>query len=290
MLMGGHWYGVLGTAPGTGTGSQTIEARHSDWETLAKSKNRSDMFEIWPVMENIYDTWNDTFAWGAEVSFTNDPHHFNETLLNGGGLKSVGRSTAVDFWRQRNQGDGHGNYVKIARRTGSLDLGLGAHTLFYVVQAHKVGETMPADAKVSPEDAAVIVDLLLAEGAALEKLLEKSGIVSGEKRSDAWQVNHALLTSFFVHHCVVITGHLPSEYWPKYRRSNSEPRPVSLCTCAEFGQHAECEHVVFCASHDRWRRRTNACGHPSNEDTWPKAKAWPDSMSSGGNEHVVSTL
>ena len=62
------------------------------------------MFEIWPVMENIYDTWNDTFAWGAEVSFTNDPHHSNETLLNGGGLKSVGRSTAVDFWRQRNQG------------------------------------------------------------------------------------------------------------------------------------------------------------------------------------------
>ena len=32
MWVGYHWGGVLGTALGAGTGSQTIEARHAQWE------------------------------------------------------------------------------------------------------------------------------------------------------------------------------------------------------------------------------------------------------------------
>ena len=41
LLLAGHWYGILGTAPGTGTGSQTIEARHSNWQTLVEKRTRS---------------------------------------------------------------------------------------------------------------------------------------------------------------------------------------------------------------------------------------------------------
>ena len=73
-------------------------------------------------MEELYESWDQTFAWGSDVSFTNFPRQYNESLLNGCGLKAVGRSTAVEFWRAR----GHGNYVKLQRQTGNLDLRLGA--------------------------------------------------------------------------------------------------------------------------------------------------------------------
>ena len=109
MLIAGHWYGILGTAPGTGTGSQTIEARQSDWQELLRTRCKAKVFSIWPTMQEIYESWEDTFAWGAKVAFTNMPRHFNETLLNGAGLKKAGRSTAVEFWHNR----GKQNYREI---------------------------------------------------------------------------------------------------------------------------------------------------------------------------------
>jgi hypothetical protein len=240
-LVAGHWYGILGTAPGTGTGSQTIEARHSQWQEEVRVRSRSNIFTIWPAMQDIYDSWEDTFAWGAEVSFSNTARHFNETLLNGAGLKSVGRSTAVEFWRDR----ANGNYIPINRQTGPIELGVKAHTTFYVMQTHRVGDIMPAKAVISKPDADCVVSMITSEGPALEKILVKAGIVLGEPWTDTWSVDFNVARHFFKDLCVVITGHLPGQYWPKYRKLTRERRDTTLCTCAEYVQHAECEHQVF---------------------------------------------
>ena len=39
-LLAGHWYGILGTAPGSGTGSQSLESRHSFWEDIVEKTQR----------------------------------------------------------------------------------------------------------------------------------------------------------------------------------------------------------------------------------------------------------
>ena len=79
----------------------------------------------------------------------------------------------------------------------------------------------------------------------LEARLLATGIISEEKCSDTLHVDHKSLGRRVDDHCVVMTGHLPAEYWPKYRRRTSEPRAVTLCTCGEFSAHAECEHQLF---------------------------------------------
>ena len=192
-------------------------------------------------MEELYQTWEDTFSWGADISFTHVPKHYNEALVNGGGLRSVGRSTAVEFWRQRDEG----NFVRLHRQTGPTELGQLAHTTFHVMSSQQVGEIMPASAVVSEEDATHIVELLISEGPRLEKLLVDTGIVSGDPGTPEWQVNLEALTHLLHNHCVVMEGHLPTAYWPRYRRATGELRQTIVCTCLEFCQHAECEHQVF---------------------------------------------
>ena len=53
------------------------------------------------------------------------------------------------------------------------------------------------------------------------------------------------LKKHFHTHCVVMTGHLPFAYWPKYKRLTGERKAVTFCTCGCFGQHVECEHQYF---------------------------------------------
>eukprot|EP00975_Prorocentrum_lima_P039591 8318431-Prorocentrum_lima.AAC.1 len=93
--MAGHWYGVLGTAPGSGSGSLTLEARHSQWERELCHDDRSDALQILPKMQALYyNQWERIFAWGSPPSFDLLPKHWCEELLNGGALRTAGRSPA----------------------------------------------------------------------------------------------------------------------------------------------------------------------------------------------------
>ena len=68
LLMAGHWYGVLGTAPGTGTGSQTIEARHSQWQT--------DVWEQW--LRGVNPPIVVVAAWGWLTRVSLADNHSND--------------------------------------------------------------------------------------------------------------------------------------------------------------------------------------------------------------------
>ena len=131
ILVAGHWYGILGTAPGTGTGSQSIEARHADWQEKIRSRCSASLLTIFDAMQELYSDWVDTFSWGSEVSFANLPRTVNEVFVNGSGLARLGRSTAVEFWKKR----GQGNFVQLSKQTGSTADGPAAQTQFYVVRA-----------------------------------------------------------------------------------------------------------------------------------------------------------
>ena len=56
--VGYHWTGILGTAPGTGTGSQTLEARHSQWENELKGESRRSPLRVLPSMQELYERWD----------------------------------------------------------------------------------------------------------------------------------------------------------------------------------------------------------------------------------------
>ena len=94
-------------------------------------------------------------------------------------------------------------------------------------------------------DATHVVDAITSEGVALERVLMEAGVVTGDAWSEAWSLDTKVLRRLFHDLCVVMKGHLPGEYWPKYRKASQEPREITLCTCPEFAQHAECEHQVF---------------------------------------------
>eukprot|EP00973_Karenia_brevis_P046015 6373799-Karenia_brevis.AAC.1 len=67
-------------------------------------------------MQEMYtEHWCDIFHWGQPCSFDHYPTEYDDNLLNGGALRTAGRSPAVDFWRNRD----NGNYRRVSRRTGT---------------------------------------------------------------------------------------------------------------------------------------------------------------------------
>jgi hypothetical protein len=244
MLIAGHWYGICGTYPGTGSGSQCIEALHSTWQREVQHDSRASLLTVLPAMQALYNRWKDIYEWGRPVSFTSFPKELNPALLNSAAYRSCGRSSAVEYWAHR----GLPNFIKLARRTGDLQLpGQEAYTEFYVVAAQSSAAGMPAPAErvVSQSTAERIVAMLVSSGAQLEALLQDAGVVQGCKADGTWRVDIAALRSCFGEHAVVYYGHLVHAYWRRVRRGGGATKAYGLCTCACFMQHAECEHYMF---------------------------------------------
>ena len=86
---------------------------------------------------------------------------------------------------------------------------------------------------------------MIFEGQSLESLLRAQGVVTGDAWTATWHIDVDRLRALFEDHCVVIRGHLPAHYWPRYKRCSGLPIAGTLCTCQTFGQSAECEHQYF---------------------------------------------
>ena len=68
---GEFWTGILGTIPGTGTGTQTVESFHSFWQSLLKSKLKSNPLEFISLMQGLYEKqWKHLMATDAEQWFS----------------------------------------------------------------------------------------------------------------------------------------------------------------------------------------------------------------------------
>ena len=125
------------------------------------------------------------------------------------------------------------------------DCSYQAYTHFYIMRTHRIDKVWPAQAVVDSDVANLIADAIVAEGLALQNALEKMQVVVGDSYTADWHINLQNLSTFFVDHCAVMTGHLPSHYWPKYHRLTQEELPLTICTCQMFSQHASCEHQYF---------------------------------------------
>lgn len=264
MWTAGHWYGILGTVPGTGSGTLTLEARHAQWEDIVRTGTQKNIFRILPQMQEMYDDhWSDLFGWGEKLSFDHFPKQYDESLLNGGALRSAGRSPAVDFWRNR----GEGNHQRVHKQTGAADSDNNGNSTFYVLRTEKHAKETPAEAKISPSLAQNMVDLITNEGNALEATLLQTTIVEGELSDGTWSVNIDRVEDYLCRHCVVMCGHLPKAYWPRYRKGSKISEDFLLCTCKWFIQHACCEHVYFVATLRGQKPHPSMDRAPNLEDT-----------------------
>lgn len=242
----GFWSGIIGTYPGTASGTQTLESFHAYWQTLISSQ-RPGPGQVLPVIEKLYENdWVKKFEWHEKREFATWPQSPGESLYNSATLRTAGRSTAVDFWRRREKRlCGQRNFAELWVRTDGAKASVDRSglTRFWVMRATKVKDTMPANAVVDLNMAKRIANMIAAEGKELATALEQAGVVTGA--ADAKELNLTQLQIHFVEHCAVMEGHLPDTVWPRARTELQVRWPARVCACTTFALHADCEHVLF---------------------------------------------
>ena len=246
ILFAGFWAGILGTYPGSGSGTQALESFHAYWQSLVQKEARPSPVRIFDVMQRLYkDTFAHKYAWGQPRTFGNIPKDHARCLINGAGLRSAGRSPAVDFWAKREQQlDGTRNYRKaFAPRSGQRSSVAGETTTVFVMATASKRGVAPSEQTVAQTFADAWVRLLVSEGESLQKALRDTHIVVDE--DGAPSIDLGMLETFFLDHAAVLQGHLPDTAWPRFQRSTQERLPAQLCTCLHFIQHADCEHNIF---------------------------------------------
>ena len=248
IMFAGFWSGIIGTYPGSSSGSQTLESFHSYWQAGIQARARAKPTAVLRCMQDMYrDDWQEKFQWAEERSFLTWPETAAEALYNSESLRQAGRSPAVDFWKAREgRGAGKTNYYQVWVRTDGQHQSVDAAgiTTFWVCRSVKCGGVTPADAVITKEFGTCFANLIACEGPELEKWLVKSGIVT-EVQAQKKSLNIDKLKEFFGRHCAVIEGHLPNSCWPRQQRKMQSSFRSIVCTCLEFLMHGECEHVVY---------------------------------------------
>ena len=92
------WVGILGTSPGSGGGTNPLEARRASWEAELKSRTRDGLLTALRDMQRLYSKWVTVFEWGKPLRMSAFSADENEYLLNSASLRSQGRSPAIDYW------------------------------------------------------------------------------------------------------------------------------------------------------------------------------------------------
>ena len=226
-----HWHGVLGAIPGTGTGSQTAEAFHSQWQRVAAASAQT-FTAFWQTMKSTYEkNWLPAFGWGEAPAVGTWPRDIDQSLISGGSLIRLGRNTASEYWRHRLLP----NFEH--REVGGTD--------YWVVPTLSANGVAGARRQVETATADRLVAMLYSEGAQLERHLVEAGVVEGEPYKKSWRICLEKLEWCFEKHAVVFAGRLPEQRWPRYYAHSQTQHPKILCTCSCFGQRGECEHAYF---------------------------------------------
>ncbi|CAJ1458910.1 unnamed protein product [Effrenium voratum] len=216
----GFWGGILGTYPGSSSGTQTLESFHAYWQSSIKAKARVSPTEIFASMQQLFENdWASRFAWEEEKTFVTWPARSADALFNSKSLRSAGRSPARDFWEHREPRlCGNRNYRQVYIRTGEAGgTDVDGVTTFWVLQSRLQGGVMPAEAVVTPQVAEMVANLIASEGPQLEKWLCKAGIAKdGELELKALQ-------KYMQQYCAVLEGHLAQASWPRVRRKLKKP-------------------------------------------------------------------
>ena len=244
LWFGGFWSGIVGTYPGSASGTQTIESFHSAWQRKLQ-RDRVSPVQLFDRMQQQFDEWADKFRWDDIKEFATWPTQPAQALINGQSLRTAGRSPAIDFWQHREKNlKGLRNFSKVYRRTSGTDSdGQTGMTTFWVMHTRKTGGSPAAQSEVCPTMAKQLVDMLVHEGKTLEKDMQTSKIIIPEKNTNS--INEVALARYFLDMAVVMRGDLPNSAWPRSSKQLDMPAEALLCTCLPFLLHAECEHVLY---------------------------------------------
>ena len=226
-----YWSGSLGTHPGSGTGSQTLEGFHSFWQSLLSKRTRQSPCNVLQMMQELFtDHWGSYMLGDEQPGSSLWPKSPEAAFLNGTALHRQGMSSAAEYWAHR-----HGSNVCVIERGNSK---------FWVMRSQASDTETAAAAVVQHATAKHLVDLLHMSEAEAAEALENAKII--EKQEGAVHISISELNLLFEAHCVVVEGALPAQYGPKiHGRPTSQGR--RLCTCGLFVQRAECPHVYFVA-------------------------------------------
>jgi hypothetical protein len=185
------WTGVLGTHPGSGTGTQTIEAFHAFWQKLLTPKLRHSPVSLLPLMQKMFEReWRCYLAADDAVQSSPWPIRPDPTFMSGTALRRIGQNSAAEYWQAR----ALPNYQERSLRNAT----------FWVMQAESTGKEQAANAKVSEQFATQLVHLITAAGHGLKQALKESGVFEGEVA----RVSTTTLKLLFQQYCVVFEGEL----------------------------------------------------------------------------------
>ena len=235
----GFWVGIIGTYPGSGSGSQSMESFHSSWQRRVQRDARASPLQKFAVMQELFKAeLREKFQWGSQQEFMTWPDRQAQTL------RTTQRSPAVDFWKHREPKiTGLQNHVHVSLRTGPADSADPATlTQFWVMASLKQKQVSPAEMSIDPKFARLLCQAIAAEGQPLVASLVDLGVFKGERRED---LDVSVLRRCFLEHAVVMQGHLPNSSWPRQCRRLGEPVDAFLCTRLNFALHADCEHSAF---------------------------------------------
>ena len=102
-----YWSGSLGTHPGSGTGSQTLEGFHSFWQSLLSKRTRQSPCNVLQMMQELFtDHWGSYMLGDEQPGSSLWPKSPEAAFLNGTALHRQGMSSAAEYWAHR-----HGSNV-----------------------------------------------------------------------------------------------------------------------------------------------------------------------------------
>jgi hypothetical protein len=204
----GWWSGLQGIFPGTGSGSEAVEAFHAPWQAAVEAlKAKANLLTILPVMQQFCRSWESQLPWFGTCPVSPRLLGEDPQLLNGTALQRVGRSTAVDFHR--------------AHTAGTTMHAVDGRVVAMAASVHK--------GPLAVEISAVGMTLISSAPASVEEALQRAGLLRAPREpTTAFTISLTAVHKVFRDIVYVLDR--------------------CRCTCLEFALHAVCEHVVFAQS------------------------------------------
>ena len=237
VLWGDYSSGVLGTHPGSATGTQTVEGFHSFWQGVIAKRLRTNPCQILQVMQAFYnDQWLPYMMPDDSRPPSLWPQAPEPSFLSGTSLHRLGQNSAAEYWAHRAK-----NFCRVEKHD----------TIFWVMRSQATDKERPAQAVMQEATARTLVEMLFMSETEAKGALQKAGVyATKDNDSGKERLRLTMLESHFTVHCIVMEGVLPGAYYPKLHAAKTHPCK-RLCTCGTFVQRAECPHVYFVAALQR---------------------------------------
>jgi len=242
VMMPLFWCGLVRLEPGSGSGSQCVEASHGgelgpnlqaeDGTPLVKATPD----KLFPAMSRLVCTLSRKYS--SIKSLPNLPESYDPKLMSGAHLAREGRSTAAELFRKR---DGFAHKVQV---TGWGDAVVMPRSLWKYLpgNAQRAGQWVSfrrAELELSVSEASEIAKMALEfDGQRLFRMWQQSGVTTGGRSRATIKVDPEKWTQLRHKYVVVLWGQAARKLWAQ----STPGMPDCLCNCTPFMLWAGCEH------------------------------------------------